>query len=219
MDLYPYTYFNAVQTQIFWTLFHTDVSVLVGAPTGSGKTVAAELAILRELELQEGEQSAFEEEEERKGGEEKQNGEKENQKGKRRKKGMKKIVYIGPMKALVHERVKDWTKRFGNLGVEVIELTGEASPSPDLLRRADILCTTPEKWDGTSRQVFFCFLFFCFVFFVLFFCFVYCFVYFLFVCLFVCSFVFHFLSFSFSSFSPFLSLPSPKSHPPLSSSQ
>jgi hypothetical protein len=35
----------------------------------------------------------------------------------------------------------------------IVELTGESSPSPDLLRKADILCTTPEKWDGTSRQV------------------------------------------------------------------
>ena len=40
-----FDYFNAVQTQIFHTLYHTQHNALIGAPTGSGKTVAAELAI------------------------------------------------------------------------------------------------------------------------------------------------------------------------------
>ena len=39
--------FNPVQTQLFHVLYHTDVPVLLGAPTGSGKTVVGELAILR----------------------------------------------------------------------------------------------------------------------------------------------------------------------------
>ena len=33
--------------QAFHTLFHTDENVLLGAPTGSGKTISAELAMLR----------------------------------------------------------------------------------------------------------------------------------------------------------------------------
>ena len=33
--------------QAFHTLYHTDENVLLGAPTGSGKTVSAELAMLR----------------------------------------------------------------------------------------------------------------------------------------------------------------------------
>lgn len=46
-QLYPYTHFNPVQTQFFHTMYHTDHNTLVGAPTGSGKTVAGELAIYR----------------------------------------------------------------------------------------------------------------------------------------------------------------------------
>ena len=40
-----FQYFNPMQTQIFHTLYHTSSNVLLGSPTGSGKTVAAELAM------------------------------------------------------------------------------------------------------------------------------------------------------------------------------
>ncbi|KAL9667237.1 hypothetical protein QQ045_001588 [Rhodiola kirilowii] len=38
--------FNPVQTQVFTVLYNTDDNVLVAAPTGSGKTICAEFAIL-----------------------------------------------------------------------------------------------------------------------------------------------------------------------------
>ncbi|GKY99048.1 hypothetical protein MPSEU_000860500 [Mayamaea pseudoterrestris] len=45
--LYPFHAFNPIQTQLFHVLYHTDSPVLLGAPTGSGKTIVAELALLR----------------------------------------------------------------------------------------------------------------------------------------------------------------------------
>jgi activating signal cointegrator complex subunit 3 len=46
--LYPrFNFFNPIQTQLFHTLYHTDRNVLIGAPTGSGKTIMCELAILK----------------------------------------------------------------------------------------------------------------------------------------------------------------------------
>jgi hypothetical protein len=42
-----FTHFNAIQTQVFTSLYDSDENVLVAAPPGSGKTVCAELALLR----------------------------------------------------------------------------------------------------------------------------------------------------------------------------
>lgn len=46
-SLYKFTHFNPIQTQIFHCLYHTDNNVLLGAPTGSGKTIVAEIAMFR----------------------------------------------------------------------------------------------------------------------------------------------------------------------------
>lgn len=45
--LYPFEHFNPIQSQIFHCLYYTDNNVLLGAPTGSGKTIAAEIAMFR----------------------------------------------------------------------------------------------------------------------------------------------------------------------------
>ncbi|BDD63957.1 hypothetical protein MPDQ_006298 [Monascus purpureus] len=114
-----FQYFNPMQTQIFHLLYHTPANVLLGSPTGSGKTVAAELAMWW----------AF------------------------REKPGSKVVYIAPMKALVRERVDDWRKRLTALmGLKLVELTGDNTPDTRTIRDADIIITTPEKWDGISRS-------------------------------------------------------------------
>jgi antiviral helicase SLH1 len=114
-----FQYFNPMQTQIFHCLYHTSANVLLGSPTGSGKTVAAELSMWW----------AF------------------------REKPGSKVVYIAPMKALVRERVQDWGKRLaGPMGLKLVELTGDNTPDTRTIRDADIIITTPEKWDGISRS-------------------------------------------------------------------
>lgn len=114
-----FQYFNPMQSQIFHCLYHTAANVLLGSPTGSGKTVAAELAMWW----------AF------------------------REKPGSKVVYIAPMKALVRERVQDWGKRLaGPMGLKLVELTGDNTPDTRTIRDADIIITTPEKWDGISRS-------------------------------------------------------------------
>jgi antiviral helicase SLH1 len=114
-----FQFFNPMQTQIFHTLYHTSSNVLLGSPTGSGKTIAAELAMWW----------AF------------------------REKPGSKVVYIAPMKALVRERVQDWRKRLTQqMGLKLVELTGDNTPDTRTIRHADIIITTPEKWDGISRS-------------------------------------------------------------------
>jgi antiviral helicase SLH1 len=114
-----FQYFNPMQTQIFHCLYHTSANVLLGSPTGSGKTIASELAMWW----------AF------------------------REKPGSKVVYIAPMKALVKERVKDWKYRLTQqMGLNLVELTGDNTPDTRTIRDADIIITTPEKWDGISRS-------------------------------------------------------------------
>ncbi|THH28499.1 hypothetical protein EUX98_g5689 [Antrodiella citrinella] len=48
-NLFKFGVFNAVQSECFDTLMHSDANMVVSAPTGSGKTVLFELAIIRML--------------------------------------------------------------------------------------------------------------------------------------------------------------------------
>ncbi|KAG0004796.1 activating signal cointegrator 1 complex subunit [Modicella reniformis] len=114
-----FSHFNPIQTQIFHTLYNTSHNALIGAPTGSGKTVAAELAMWWAFKDHPG----------------------------------SKVVYIAPMKALVRERVKDWTARLiGPMNKKLVELTGDVTPDIKSIEGSDIIITTPEKWDGISRN-------------------------------------------------------------------
>ncbi|KAM0707057.1 hypothetical protein Q7P35_006388 [Cladosporium inversicolor] len=114
-----FQFFNPMQTQLFHCMYHTNANVLLGSPTGSGKTIACELAMWW----------AF------------------------REKPGSKVVYIAPMKALVRERVQDWSRRLTQqMGLKLVELTGDNTPDTRTIRNADIIVTTPEKWDGISRS-------------------------------------------------------------------
>ncbi|KAH0483158.1 MAG: uncharacterized protein KVP18_001187 [Porospora cf. gigantea A] len=113
-----FKFLNPIQTQVFHACFHTDANILLGAPTGSGKTMVGEFTVMRLF--------------------------------KREPKA--KVVYIAPLKALSRERFDDWKAKFDPLGFPVVQMTGDVTPDFLAIRRASIIITTPEKWDGVSRM-------------------------------------------------------------------
>ncbi|GAB2210389.1 hypothetical protein Droror1_Dr00015655 [Drosera rotundifolia] len=115
-----FRHFNPVQTQVFTVLYNSDDNVLVAAPTGSGKTICAEFAILRDH--QKGADHAM------------------------------RVVYIAPIEALAKERLRDWQRKFGGLGLRVVELSGVFNSDMKLLENSHITISTPEKWDALSRR-------------------------------------------------------------------
>ena len=57
------------------------------------------------------------------------------------------------LKALVKERMDDWKIKIGQkLNKTMVELTGDVAPDQKAITSADIIITTPEKWDGISRS-------------------------------------------------------------------
>lgn len=120
-SIFPFPLFNAIQSKSFETVYNTSDNFVISAPTGSGKTVIFELAILRLI--------------------------------KGLSSGSFKGVYQAPTKALCSERQKDWKKKFEPLGLKVEELTGDTSQDNTReVQTADIIVTTPEKWDSITRK-------------------------------------------------------------------
>ncbi|KAL5221729.1 hypothetical protein ABZP36_026442 [Zizania latifolia] len=78
-----FKHFNPIQTQVFTVLYNSDDSVLVAAPTGSGKTICAEFAVLRNHQKTVSGESNM------------------------------RVVYIAPIEALAKERYRDWERKFG----------------------------------------------------------------------------------------------------------
>ncbi|KAL8756676.1 MAG: hypothetical protein Q9199_002760 [Rusavskia elegans] len=119
---------NRIQTKCFPTAFENDGNMLVCAPTGSGKTNVAMLAMLREIGKHRNEATGeimlddF------------------------------KIVYIAPLKALVQEQVGNFGKRLEPYGVKVSELTGDRQLTKQQIADTQIIVTTPEKWDVITRK-------------------------------------------------------------------
>ncbi|XP_028920043.1 probable ATP-dependent DNA helicase HFM1 [Ornithorhynchus anatinus] len=118
-----FPYFNYIQSKALDDIFYSDRNFVISAPTGSGKTVIFELAITRLL--------------------------------------MElpmpwlniKIVYMAPIKALCSQRFDDWKEKFGPIGLNCKEITGDTAMD-DLfeIQHAHIIMTTPEKWDSMTRK-------------------------------------------------------------------
>lgn len=119
---------NRIQTRCFPTAFKEDGNMLICAPTGSGKTNVAMLAMLREIGKHRDPQTgaidldAF------------------------------KIIFIAPLKALVQEQVGNFGKRLEPYGIKVAELTGDRQLTKQQIAETQIIVTTPEKWDVITRK-------------------------------------------------------------------
>ncbi|MFB0560929.1 MAG: DEAD/DEAH box helicase [Candidatus Lokiarchaeia archaeon] len=115
-ELFPFGKFNRVQSIVLPSVLNTDENIVVCAPTASGKTVVAELAIIRQLT------------------------------------SLGKTLYLGPLKALTYEKEERWGEIFNKLGYKVYITTGDEEISPYEANSAQIIVSTPEKWDSASRK-------------------------------------------------------------------
>ncbi|KAJ2722989.1 Pre-mRNA splicing [Coemansia sp. Benny D115] len=123
--------FNSIQTQAFNTLYRTDDSALIAATPGSGKTLAAELALMR----------FFRQEAAR--------AQEEGDEFVRRR-----AVYLAPFATLVQQRAQEWRRRFADVqgGKTVVVLTGDTASDLRRVANAHVVVSTPAHWDGLSRR-------------------------------------------------------------------
>ncbi|KAL8241724.1 hypothetical protein R6Q59_012026 [Mikania micrantha] len=126
---FSFRYFNSLQSECFSACFHSDINMVISAPTGSGKTVLFELCILRLLSKFISQDGKF-----------------------IHTKGTLKTIYISPSKALVQEKLRSWNQKLGSWGINCLELTGDnESYNIKNIQEADIVLTTPEKFDSVTR--------------------------------------------------------------------
>ncbi|CEP21995.1 unnamed protein product [Cyberlindnera jadinii] len=118
---------NRIQSEVYPTAFEDDQNILLCAPTGAGKTNVAMLTILRTLQNFRRNNGSFD-------------------------LNNFKIVYIAPLKALVQEQVREFSRRLEQFGVTVNELTGDHNLTKQQISETQILVTTPEKWDVITRK-------------------------------------------------------------------
>lgn len=145
-----FKFLNPIQTQTFHQLYHQDGNVLICAPTGSGKTMCAELAMMRVWN-----QSQVVKDDMVADSNSTDNADDNPGRPSRAKRSL--IVYIAPLKALAREKVAEWKARFEQnpqVRKKVVEVTGDTVVNVDfILNSANIVITTPEKWDLLTRNV------------------------------------------------------------------
>lgn len=122
---------NSIQTQTFHALFETDHNVLVCAPSGAGKTLCAELALLRYLTHSRTQQQQSP------GG---------------------KVLYLCPHQEWCVTLCRLWAPKLQTLfgddeeGVALTLLTGDAAVDYEAMKVADVIVSTPAHWNLLSRK-------------------------------------------------------------------
>ncbi|KAK6798776.1 hypothetical protein RDI58_006479 [Solanum bulbocastanum] len=126
---FSFRYFNSLQSECFPACFLSDVNMVISAPTGSGKTVLFELCILRLLSRFISGEGKF-----------------------IHIKGSLKAIYVAPSKALIQEKLRNWNQKLGSWGINCLELTGDNENYKITdIQAADVILTTPEKFDAVTR--------------------------------------------------------------------
>ncbi|KAA0719127.1 putative ATP-dependent DNA helicase HFM1 [Triplophysa tibetana] len=113
-----FPYFNYLQSQALDDVLYTGKNFVACAPTGSGKTVLFELAIIRLLiEVSEPWHNV-------------------------------RAVYMAPIKALCSQQYENWNQKFGPLGLKCKELTGDTEIDDMFeVQDAHLILTTPiSEW-------------------------------------------------------------------------
>lgn len=87
--LFPFSHFNSMQSAIVASVLQSDSNMVVASPTGSGKTIIHELAIVRVL-MHSTVTDVLPD---------------------------FKCVFIAPNKALCQQRATEWKRKFGQLGL------------------------------------------------------------------------------------------------------
>jgi len=126
------THLNPMQSIVYETAYKSNHNMLVAAPTGSGKTNVAMMAVLNEL------RNYF-----------KPNS---TEMISSNTSEMFKIIYIAPMKSLATEQTDNFMTRLKSIGIKTRELTGDMSMTEREISQTHIIVTTPEKWDVVTRK-------------------------------------------------------------------
>lgn len=140
---------NRIQSKMADTALKTSENILLCAPTGAGKTNVAMMTILNILGQYRKSKPSGAHDSDSDDAMDVDDGSSQTDMYDLQS---FKIVYVAPMKALVQEVVKNFSKRLASYGVSVRELSGDSSLTRQQIAETQMLVTTPEKWDIVTRQ-------------------------------------------------------------------
>lgn len=121
-DVFKFKKFNKMQSISFDSLYNSNENCIISSPTGSGKTVLFELAILNLLK----------------------NADQGNINN-------VKVIYIAPTKSLCQEIYKKWKDQLSFLTVGMLT-SDTSFLDTEKVKKSSIIITTPEKWDLLTRK-------------------------------------------------------------------
>lgn len=111
-------YFNIMQSQVFFSLYHRERSILVCGPAGSGKTLLADIAALRVINSRTNLQAK------------------------------NKIFYVAALESLAQLKYYDWRERFGFLlQRKIVLFSGDRARDAEFFEQADMVVTSAERFN------------------------------------------------------------------------